>query len=521
MSAYLCLTVRFLDPEPQFFGTLGDGKSEWPPSPLRFFQAIVCAAAHRWPGEEFGAMARPALEWLEKQQPLIVTPTRRPTPCGYRMYVPNNSGDLMTAAWYRGNTNATMAEHRVEKDVVPIRMNGDALHYLFPLEDEECPSFDVLRTVARSLTHLGWGISPVAGDATVLQAEELSSLAGESWRPTLNSEGGVTLRVSVSGTLNDLTARHEAFLGRFRTKNFQLVSPLSVYRVVSYRRSNELAQMEWAVFRLLDLDANQSKSFDAVRRAREVAGMLRHATAEVAARHGWPESKINTFVHGKTSDGSNPSSGKSAPDRFHYLPLPTINWKMQRVESIRRVLVAAPSNCTKEIAWIKRNLPGIELVSVDGPVALLTHLPIMEDWVARQYVQPSGAEGATTWSTVTPVILPGYDDPGHLRRKLELGCDAETQRRYLGKLDGRMNDLLRKAFQQAGVPLELLNGTEIQWRQSGFRSGVDLAKRYLPPENLQALPRYHVRVKFPSVVKGPLAVGSGRFRGFGLFARED
>jgi CRISPR-associated protein Csb2 len=29
---------------------------------------------------------------------------------------------------------------------------------------------------------------------------------------------------------------------------------------------------------------------------------------------------------------------------------------------------------------------------------------------------------------------------------------------------------------------------------------------------------YHVRVRFPHSVSGPLSVGSGRYRGLGLFA---
>ena len=80
-----------------------------------------------------------------------------------------------------------------------------------------------------------------------------------------------------------------------------------------------------------------------------------------------------------------------------------------------------------------------------------------------------------------------------------------------------MDDLLRKAFRQAGYSSELLEQTELEWREVGFRPGVELASRYLPPDNLNNAPRIHVRVRFPSPVKGPIAVGSGRFRGFGLF----
>jgi hypothetical protein len=135
------------------------------------------------------------------------------------------------------------------------------------------------------------------------------------------------------------------------------------------------------------------------------------------------------------------------------------------------------------------------------------------DWVLRQYIEPSAI-----WSTVTPVILPGYDDPDHLHRKLNNCQDADTQKRYLAKLDARIDALLRKAFVQAGYATELVQQLELDWRGGGFRAGVELASRYLPPENLNNSPRYHVKVRFPSAVQGPIAVGGGRFRGMGLFA---
>jgi CRISPR-associated protein Csb2 len=158
-------------------------------------------------------------------------------------------------------------------------------------------------------------------------------------------------------------------------------------------------------------------------------------------------------------------------------------------------------------------MAGAELVNHNDVAALLTILP-GSDWVLRQYVEES-----TTWATVTPVILPGYDDPDHLRRKLKNGVDAETQKRFLARLVARMQDLLRKAFRQAGYSSELIEQAELDWRDVGFRPGVELASRYLPPDNLNNAPRIHVRVRFPASVRGPIAVGSGRFRGFGLFAK--
>ena len=512
MKTVLCLTFRFLDPVPQCHGRNDDDNPEWPPSPLRLFQALVSASSNHWRGNQFQELARPALQWIESIQPSVISPSIATASFGYRMYVPNNSGDLMTAAWARGDTETTMAKFRVEKDVRPTRLRDEAVHYLFGLSSDTCPHFETLREAARSVTHLGWGIDMVAGNAELLDETETAELKGEVWQPTKVSNG-TALRVPIIGTLDALITKHQAFLERISPDGFKPVPPLSAFRVVSYRRATDPSPPQFAAFSILKPDASGMKSFDPLRRTRDVAGMVRNAIADVANQQGWTKTQINEFIHGKTPDGAKPHSGPASPDRFQYLPIPTINHALGRIESIRRVLIAAPPHCNQQIAWARRAMAGAEMKNNNQVEALLTILPT-SDWVLRQYLEPS-----TTWSTVTPVILPGYDDPDHLRRKLKDCHDAETQKRYLARLDERVESLLRKAFRQAGYSNELVEQLELEWREVGFHRGVELASRYLPPENLNHAPRIHVRVRFPSNVQGPIAIGSGRFRGFGLFAR--
>ncbi|MEI6540860.1 MAG: type I-U CRISPR-associated protein Csb2, partial [Planctomycetota bacterium] len=350
----------------------------------------------------------------------------------------------------------------------------------------------------------------VAGNAEILTNEQAAALPGEVWRATTD-QSGTALRVATEGTLSALLEKHQKFLGRLTDGGFKPVPPLTTFRVVGYRRATEPPQRQFAAFSILKPDASGLKSFDPLRRTRDVAGMVRHAAAEAARDQGWTDEQINVFVHGKSLDGAQPSSGANSPDRFQYLPLPTIN--PLRVDSIRRVLIVAPPHCNQKITWARRAMAGVELINDSKqPEALLTILP-GSDNVLQQYTGRS-----TKWSTVTPVILPGYDDPDHLRRKLKKGVDAETQKRFLDRLDARIDGLLRKAFLQAGYSSELVAQIKLEWRDVGFRAGVELASRYLPPENLNKSPRYQVRVTFPLNIIGPIAVGGGRFRGFGLFA---
>src|SRR5262249_43741239 len=123
------------------------------------------------------------------------------------------------------------------------------------------------------------------------------------------------------------------------------------------------------------------------------------------------------------------------------------------------------------------------------------------------------------WSTVTPVILPGYDDQDGLRAKLKARVTAEEQKNLRSRLDARSRALICKAFHQAGWTDDALAGAEVQYRTAGSFRGLELSKDYslLPLR----FPRFHLRATFPHAVAGPLAIGAGRYRGLGVFARQD
>ena len=286
MSSVLCIVLRFLDPVPQFHGRGDNGDPEWPPSPLRLFQALVAASATRWRENQFRESARPALQWLETIKPSVVVPEAPGESFGYRMYVPNNSGDLMTAAWARGDTETSMAKFRVEKDVRPIRLRGEAVYFLFPLREDNCPFFKILQAAARSVTHFGWGIDIVAGNAEILTESEAVGLPGEVWRPA-SDQSGTTLRVPKEGTLDDLIEKHGKFLGRLSDNSFKPVPPLSAFQVVSYRRATDPPQRQYAAFTLLKPDASGMRSFDTVRRHSRRCG-----NAPIRSRPCCPRSRL-------------------------------------------------------------------------------------------------------------------------------------------------------------------------------------------------------------------------------------
>ena len=519
MSFFFRITARFL--QPLAHGRRDGGEPEWPPSPLRLFQAIVAAAAARWNEHLNLEYAVPALQWLGQQsRPAIVATGGSPSENPYRLYVPDNIWDEQGRAWVSGKPLSKEVKLRTEKDVRPTHLSGEAVHYLYPLLPEGCPHLDVLKAAARSVTHLGWGIDMVAADADIITEADAAKLAGHRWRvvPT----GGVPLRVPKAGTLDDLMRKHAAFLGRLSNEGFKPVPPLSCFDVVGYHSptvanlpmpARALAAFE--IHRTIDDQekpeyAGKSKfrPYHPVRDVARVAGMVRCATASVAKRTGWEPADIAARVQGH---GEGDSGQSTSDDRLQFLPLPSLT--PVGVGRIRRVLVVGPPGC--DLAPLRRRLNGEELIDKDSEraVAMLSGIPASDRNLMR-FLRP-----ARTWSTVTPVILPGYDDPDGLRAKLKGRNTAEEQKHLLARLDARILALVWKAFHQAGWTADALTGAEVEYRSVGWLCGLDLAKNYdLPPLRF---PRYHLRVRFAQPVPGPVAVGAGRYRGVGVFANDE
>ena len=532
MPSHFRLSIRFL--APLFHGRRDGGVPEWPPSPLRAFQSLVAAAARRNGGVGLNEQARSALSWLEKQAaPLIVAPAAIGED-GYVLSVPNNAMDIVARAWSRGNESnsgdANPATHQTMKAVRPTRLlSGDAVHYLWrlghPLDADVRGHLDVLSDIARSIVALGWGIDLVVGNGEVVSRDDLQDIPGERWLPGRAGREN-DLRVPVAGTLHALTRRHREFLNRIGADGVLTPPPpLSAYATVDYRRGTDPVPHDVTAFSLLNLAGSGFRAFDTVRHALTVAGMMRHTAKLAANLSGWPAEKINAFILGH---GQSMESGKhvaAGSRRFAYLPLPSIESRgMTRgrvAGSVRRVIVCCfAEDCKDELRWARMALSGQELIDerTHEAVAMLAPLPVGET-IVHQYV-----DAADSWATVTPVVLPGYDDPAHYRRRLKHATSSEQQKDLLRRLDLRIDSLLRKAITHAGFPKMLADHAELEWRRVGFWPGSELADRYGVPDHLHRFPRLHVRILWrdsshrPAKVPGPVCIGSGRYYGLGLFA---
>jgi CRISPR-associated protein Csb2 len=450
-----------------------------------------------------------ALRWFEGQSaPTIVAPEAR-LAAMYRLSVPNNAMDKVAGAWSRGNLfgqgDANPATHKAMKSVQPVLLTGgDTIHYVWalPLEPttQELGHIEQLQLLARRVIALGWGIDQAYGFGRVLSPESVHELSGIRWFQGTSENA---LRTPKPGTLDALIRRHEALLKRIGEVFAPVPGlPLTAFNSTSYRCEGQSPERRAAAFQFLKTDGSGFRAFSSLRGC-EVAGMLRHATAGAARDAGWSEDRIARFVlgHGEPRGSKHATVGD---ERFAYLPLPSIENRQGAlvVSGIRRTLLHVfADSAEQELNWARRSLSGRDLVEerTSIPRALVSVIAD-SDWTVQRYVGRS-----STWSSVTPVILPGHDD------------------RHRRKTDG----LLRKTIIQSGFSEQLAAAANIDWRNVGFLAGTDLASRHVPPKHLAKFPRVHVRIEWCDrdgkavPVCGPVCLGAGRYSGLGLFAAVD
>jgi CRISPR-associated protein Csb2 len=529
MPDYLCISIRFLGGA--FHGRADHGEPEWPPSPLRLYQAIVAASAAHWNERGRLSHADAALRWLEQlPPPIIAVPSARETQ-GYRLYVPDNVGDLVGKSLARGG-EGSIADYRTEKSVRPLAVPDEAaVHYVWPLA--EAPAGfeahrETLTAAVRSITHVGWGVDLVVADVSVPDESSVRSLKGERWQPSADG-AGTPLRTPTIGTLDDLNHRHCAFLNRVTaTGGLVPVPPLTVFGITGYCSASEAPRTPRAVFILRKPDDSGFRAFDPARRGLHVAGMFRHlaSQSQLVRSVGWSHDDARRIIlgHGETpGDEHKPVAG----GRVMFLPLPSIEMRegMKRVVgSIRRVLVTAHGGLSpQEFRSLTLRLDGQELTdekSQDAVALIFRH--VENDGAIRPYFEESA-----TWATVTPVILPGYDDPRKLRRRLvdsAAPISADEKADILRKLDARIEHLLRKAIVQSGFSEALARDAELDWRSTGYWPGTAHASQYAVPEQHRRFRRLHVRIVWRTSdgellkVPGPVCIGGGKYSGSGLFA---
>jgi CRISPR-associated protein Csb2 len=487
-------------------------QAEWPPHPGRVFMAL--AAAHFEGGGDSGE--REALEWLEAQSPPGMRASGADERSLVRAYVPVN--DIKGEAALAGRP-------RQDRVFPRTRPHEDTAYLIWEAEPRAAVRSG-LEQVCRKVTRIGHSSSAVQ-----MWVVEPGGEPEPNWRPGEGMEA-MRMRVAARGTLEYLESAFngaaleeydglaEALAGAKGKQKRQLSGELAAKfpggRPVT-RRPQLVAWQGYERARAVETGADAAEGpFDeafvvlaktegpvlGLESTLQLTGALRNAAMK-AAGDGPPE-----WLTGHREDGS-----PSAHAHAAFFPLPYVGYEHadghvmglglaiprrlpdgrgRRDEELRRCL--GPLLFDPETGeprtiriWKERGNGGgrvwewmLERETRERPPLSLRR----ETWT-----RPS-----RHWASVTPVVL-----HHHPKRR-----------------QGDVERIVREAFVSALLP----EPEEVRTASVAAVAGVGHALG-MPgfTEGGANLCRYqtHVEVWFSRPVRGPVLVGRGRFRGYGLF----
>ena len=511
MTFWFSIEVRFLNG--RYHGRDGDARPEWPPTPLRLFQAITAGAlSGRWAVEDCEA-SEAALRWLEQLgSPEVILAPKAEGLSPYRIAVPNNQADRHLAALRKGaHLDRLLAGDKELKVVWPRTVGRAPLIYAWEITEASRDKAEAARTVVRRLIVLGTGLDHAVADIRIVPSRPAATNGIIAW-PSAASP--------CKGTLDSLIGLHKVKLERLKTGSLSENLP-----PVRHRPAQPLARNDAHLVFALRTPVSENDASRPI--APEAAAVLAHAIrlslAEslVKALRERPErapetspEEIERLVIGRGAGASD------TVRRLRVSPLPSIGHDHSD-GLLRRALVSVPAGFPLRPESIRRALNNREIhVGLSPSRALDVRLaPVDDDDMREQAMLARFIGPARVWRSVSPVLLPGR---AARWRASESGAD-EARLRVDEKRRRDEGILLERALKHAGLG----KITDFHLRREPFgphHPRAD-AKWRLPASAddsrqvwLSGRPRLHVEITFPGPVAGPLVIGDGRWLGLGLMA---
>jgi CRISPR-associated protein Csb2 len=289
--------------------------------------------------------------------------------------------------------------------------------------------------------------------------------------------GALRLTVPYVGVLDVLEVRYQALRNRIQGSAVHGVAEPD-HAETGYRSDLDPPGRVWTLLSLRDPVTDGPWSAECSR-ILAIAAMTRHAIQDAAARAGLDRDTVSALM------------GHRDERRILIQPLPNVGHQYADGR-IRRVLLTAPATLDHR-AWraVIYRLTGAALVPPGGstPVAVLMPAADADRLIGRFTGQ------STTWTTATPVVLPGHD---HRRGK------------------PRPQRTLARLLRHAGIPERLLESAAFEpaprLRGSPRTSDCRL------PHHLAGRPLAHLSVRWKVPVAGPIALGAGVGYGFGVLS---
>jgi CRISPR-associated protein Csb2 len=438
---------------------------EWPPHPDRVFQALVASWGERGAQPDEGE----ALRWLEGLGPPAVVappPEDAPPAASPKVYVPVNDG-------------LKKSLDRVRKErFFPRTLVGDAVCGLVWPAADPGPHREALARV------LG-GVVRIGHSSSFVRAWLAESLPAPTWVPSERGEPvDLHLRIPEPGRFAALVRDYgDGGPGwrRPRTGDWRAYARSAPAASVGGLLSGTMLVLRRVAGDPLGL--GQTLALTAALRSR----LLRHA----------PDAATRALLSGHAANGAPLDVAHAA-----YAPLPFVGaqWADGHLLGAALVLPAATSPDLED--GVYRALAGALDPDTD---ALSLALPddrsvtlVLEDRPAPPLaLRPaSWARAAACWATVTPLVL-----------------DRQPPRTVADR-DAFVHDAIARACAHAGLP----HPEEIRVLDVSARLGAPHVRAFPPLPSKSGIRRRHVHawLRFATPVRGPVLLGAGRYRGYGL-----
>jgi CRISPR-associated protein Csb2 len=524
-------------------------KAEWPPHPARVFMALVAAHYESKPLPEDGheteaawVHERAALEWLERQgAPQMSWPEASPRDV-VKVYVPvNDAGVPQNAARVKESEMraalGVMPDQRSRQErtfpTLHIGGEGRGRHVYLHWQNAE-PSTEILAALTgltRKVTRIGHSSSLAL--VWVSEIEDAPSPAYEPNAKATKTRRGVQLRIPAPGFLAELdqcfnageiddffdlseailaktgAAKDQAktaFEERFETAWSRSVSaPVrlrpSPGRTAHYSRVDE-AQA------LIVPSSFDSELLVLTKREGPVLG-LESTSALTAALRGYllqaGEGKPEWFT-GHSAPGLRSTGGHMA-----LLPLAFVGAEhadghiLGLAVAFPRAIPAADRAACLRGRLFDSSGEDLEPELQMGNLGTWTLRREERSLPPLALRSATWCEPSSVWASVTPVVLDRH--PKH---------DQQTER---AQWRDEVVASIAQSCERQGLPKpELIDVDKTSWHRGAPRSRPGPSGMPWLPGKEGTAPRQqvHVLIQFACEVQGPLLLGAGRFRGYGL-----
>lgn len=480
----LAIAWQFLTGSYRASDTTDRTQPEWPPHPDRVFQALVAAWGECGERQEWTA----ALEWLESLgPPLLSVPNEHSQSTGQKAFVPMNDVGASDRQWKKGaysdRLKSILPAQRVRKPrFFPKTWVGDGICALIWPDAEIDEHRAALEQICSEVTRIGHSSSLVR-----CWIEDTPPPA--SWVPSSsNHASGMRLRIPSKGRFKRLYEVHRAasenglYEGTPRSKERTYVLPSKRKGVPHTVFSPALT-----VFRRVSGDRYDLADTLGLTQALRAALIASTSELSVQARE---------ILSGHKSDGAPLQDVHAA-----YIPLPFVGH--QNADGhLLGIAISLPQNLSIDV---EDSVLGAiaEMLDERGRMKLYLgrqgemELELVDSMILQLSLQPlTWSVPSTSWATVTPIVM----DRMQNARRSEPDVWAAEQ--------------IMGMCARVGLP----NPEQITVRSVSAHSGAPPVAKMPPIRRKDGSSRrmVHAVLQFDQQVQGPVILGSGRYRGYGL-----